>query len=287
MNLRTIAICLLLAATELPPALAQDTSPKSMPPEAQEAMRKGVIAAKSQDYLLAIRYFEAARKVAPYAPAPEIFFNLGLAESKLPGRELRSIAWFGCYLAVSPNAPYTAAIKEQIGQLEAKSRSNIEHLLAGLKQMASKVPTDDRLSDPVAIALGATKLTGVAAEEALHDVAILYARLERGEGQSEDSNDTGTRATDVVEVWTSWLESTDYDSDHGHGGLNTPPFIDFSGYLKSLSEGGQPLDRGPAHYWGRSNNDPEKIFYNVYCVAKIVIDRQLWTEKRIKEQLKR
>jgi len=83
-----------------------------LPPDAQEAMKNGIIAAKQQDYLLAARYFQDARKIAP--DSPEIFFNLGLAESKIPGRELRAIAWFGAYLASTTNAPNAAAVKDQI-----------------------------------------------------------------------------------------------------------------------------------------------------------------------------
>src|SRR5438034_5695252 len=101
MSLRTIAIIFLLVITA-GVALAQVAPPKALPPEAQEAISKGVIAAKQQDYLLAIRYFEEARKAAP--AATEIFYDLGLAESKIPGRELRAMAWFGAYLAANANA---------------------------------------------------------------------------------------------------------------------------------------------------------------------------------------
>jgi hypothetical protein len=37
-------------------------------PDAQQAINKGIIAANQQDYLLAIRYFEEARKIALDAP---------------------------------------------------------------------------------------------------------------------------------------------------------------------------------------------------------------------------
>jgi hypothetical protein len=67
-----------------------------LPPDAQEAMKKGIMAAKEQEWEIAIQSFQEARKTAPIAP--ELFYNLGLAESKMPGRELRAIAWFGAYL---------------------------------------------------------------------------------------------------------------------------------------------------------------------------------------------
>ena len=59
--------------------------------EAKEAIRKGLMAAGQKEWQLAIRYFNEAREKAPLAPEP--LFNLGLAESKIPGREIRSIAW--------------------------------------------------------------------------------------------------------------------------------------------------------------------------------------------------
>src|SRR5690348_16990201 len=71
-----------------------------LPPGAQEAFDKGVMAAKQQEWEIAIQSFQEARKTAP--DAPELFYNLGLAESKLPGRELRAIAWLGAYQAASP-----------------------------------------------------------------------------------------------------------------------------------------------------------------------------------------
>src|ERR1700680_2759880 len=126
-QLRLLA-CLLCFSFAIPyGALAQTTAPATLAPEAQAAVDKGVWAAKQQDFLLAIRCFQDARKVAPQAP--EVFYDLGLAESKIPGRELRAIAWFGAYLATTPNAPNAVAVKEQIDILDVKSQSNIDRLL--------------------------------------------------------------------------------------------------------------------------------------------------------------
>lgn len=104
----------------------------ALPPAAQEAIDKGVLAAKLPDYPLAIRYFEEARKIAPDSPA--IYFNLGLAESKIPGRELRAICWFSAYLAADPKSVNAASVKEQIQILEIKSQSNVSHLIQNLQE---------------------------------------------------------------------------------------------------------------------------------------------------------
>src|ERR1700694_2138823 len=84
-------------------AYAAASTSDPFPPAAQEALNKGIIAAKLPDYLLAIHYFEEARKIATKAPV--IYLNMGLAESRIPGRELRAIAWFGAYLAANHDAP--------------------------------------------------------------------------------------------------------------------------------------------------------------------------------------
>jgi uncharacterized protein (TIGR03067 family) len=133
-----------------------------LPPDAQEAMKKGIIAAKQQDYLLAIRYFQDAQKIAP--DAPEIFFNLGLAESKIPGRELRAIAWFGAYLCAAPNAPNAAAVKDQIDALDIKDQSNLSHLIQSLQDsvVVNQAPHHDN-----DLPMWATHLT---------DIAELWAR---------------------------------------------------------------------------------------------------------------
>ncbi len=123
-------------------ALAQTTTPAPLPSAAQEALGKGIIAAKVPDYLLAIRYFEEARKIAPEAPL--IYLNLGLAESKIPGRELRAIAWFGAYLAADPDAPNAAAVKEQFAALDEKNQTTVSRLLTTVQDAADKIVGDSR-----------------------------------------------------------------------------------------------------------------------------------------------
>jgi hypothetical protein len=49
------------------PGSAQASAPGPLPPAAQAAFDKGIVAAGIPDYPLAIRYFEEARKAAPDA----------------------------------------------------------------------------------------------------------------------------------------------------------------------------------------------------------------------------
>lgn len=127
-------IFLLTIAPNIGWGQAKAPTPAPLPPAAQEAVDKGIIAAKVPDYLLAIRFFEEARKLAPDAPI--IYLNLGLAESRIPSRELRAMAWFGAYLAAYPDAPNAAAVREQIAVLDVRNQSNLSRLIKSLQNAA-------------------------------------------------------------------------------------------------------------------------------------------------------
>ena len=64
-SLRPLMVAVCLGFAQPFAALAQTNAPAPLPPAAQEALNKGIIAAKVPDYPLAIRYFEEARKIAP------------------------------------------------------------------------------------------------------------------------------------------------------------------------------------------------------------------------------
>jgi hypothetical protein len=112
-----------------------------LPPDAQSAVKNGIIAAQQQDYLLALRYFQEARKIDP--DAPEIYGDLGMAESKIPGRELRAIVWFGAYLAANPNAANAAAVRDEMERLDVKSQSNLSHLIQTAQDAALLIPYEN------------------------------------------------------------------------------------------------------------------------------------------------
>ena len=136
---RSLAVALAaVALTTIPaPSLAE------VPPAAQPAFNKGVLAAKQQDWRLAEIRFQEARRSAP--DAPELLYNLGLTESKMPGRELRAIAWFGAYLAANPTATNAIAVNSLIDQLQVKSESNIVQLITTMQKAASQLPS---MGDP-------------------------------------------------------------------------------------------------------------------------------------------
>jgi hypothetical protein len=111
--------------------------------EAAQALDRGLRAAKQQDWALAVRYFEEARKTAP--TAPQILFNLGLAESKMAGRELRAIAWLRAYQLADPRAENARQVQDLTADLEIKVESSMGKLVALAKQSAEQMRGDDRL----------------------------------------------------------------------------------------------------------------------------------------------
>lgn len=59
-----------------------------------------------------------------------MYYNLGLAESKVPGRELRAIAWFGVYFSEDASAPNAAAVNEQMTELSARNKRTLERVIS-------------------------------------------------------------------------------------------------------------------------------------------------------------
>lgn len=186
-------------------ANAAAASPAPLPSTAQQALDKGIIAAKVPDYLLAIRFFEEARKIAPQAPV--IYLNLGIAESKIPGRELRAIAWFGAYLAAFPDAPNAAAVKEQITVLDVRHQSTLSRLLETVQNAVSKIPGRRGIRDyefesnfeKIAIALArAGNIAAAQKEDALFkdsDSFKLNVQIAIANAQAEAGDISGAKAT--------------------------------------------------------------------------------------------
>jgi hypothetical protein len=334
-------------------AWAQGTIPAPLPPAAQEALDKGIIAAKVPDYLLAIRLFDDARKLAPQAPI--IYLNLGLAESRIPGRELRAIAWFGAYLTALPAAPNAAAVKEQIAALDVRNQSNVSRLLqsaqdaanqmlgnqktlslgdvatlwakagdskaalkiaerletvykdaaerdvseaqakggdlAGAKETADLIQMADFKSDAqIRIAgaqieagdgMGAQNTLAFAQQSADHieDRAqksstqkhIAEIQIKAGDGMGARSTLTSARSASQLALKVSdWLTKLD-DGSNSYCPLNTEPFLDLAGYLKSLPPSSNPRD----------------VFKSLQETANTIVNAQIVIHQMLKRQAKR
>jgi hypothetical protein len=137
-----LLIALLFLAVSLPIiSLAQTTNESTLSPKAQAAVKKGLDAAKQQEWNVAIRYFSEARQAAPDSPVPLI--NLGLAESQLPGHELRAICWFEAYLILVPTVVNAPAVRQQISNLETRAEGNADKIIEMLKVLMGQMPSSD------------------------------------------------------------------------------------------------------------------------------------------------
>ena len=294
---------LLLLVTE--PLRAQ------LPPAAQEALDKGIIAAKVPDYLLAIRFFEEARKAAPQAPV--IYLNLGLAESRIPGRELRAIAWFGAYLAAYPDAQNAAAVKEQIAVLDVRNQSNVSRLIKAVQDAASQLPATDYRDGlffvngslpPVAIlwAEAGDIKAALKVAELLEDRNNIKGGAQRdiGKAQAKSGDIVGAQKTadliqnasyksevqaaiagalaktqptsQTVVTASDWLQDClDNAIPYAYCPLNTALFLDQAGYLKSLS----PSD------------NPKRVFYDLHKTAETIVRAQKFVHQMLKQQARR
>ena len=108
---------------------------------ADEALDEGLAAARQQQWAVAIRHFLKAQNARP--TAPEVLFNLGLAESKVPGRALRAMAWLQAYLLAAPNAANAEAVRTEIANLKVRVEGAIEKLVAQAKQQAGQFSGDN------------------------------------------------------------------------------------------------------------------------------------------------
>lgn len=115
-------ILLALAASSV---FAQPSTP--LPPAAEQALRRGVVATQQESWPLAIRYFTEAQQLSPGHPS--VLFNLGLAHAKA-GHELLGAVWLRSYLAVAPTAPNAANVRQEIDRLEVAIEVKAEQVVA-------------------------------------------------------------------------------------------------------------------------------------------------------------
>lgn len=178
-----------------------------VPPEAQPAFDKGVLAAKQQEWDVALQSFKDARKIAP--TAPEIYYNLGLTESKIPGRELRAIAWLTAYLAAEPTTPNATAVIREIDSLDIKSQSNLIRLvndaanrenMAQVLQILASISSDRREAEADVI-YADLNLAKAQADvgNSLAEVAMVKAAAEAVTSETINTADTSDTVGDIAE----------------------------------------------------------------------------------------
>jgi hypothetical protein len=118
----------------------------ALPPNVQEIVDEGILATRREDWAQAANRFEMARKLAPTAPS--VLLNLGLAESKIPGRELISIAWLRAYLSSMSNPPKSKKVLAQIADLELRFKNVTNKLLQTAMDLAVQFPPESDFLGP-------------------------------------------------------------------------------------------------------------------------------------------
>ncbi len=263
-----------------PFAAHAQTAPAPLPPAAQEALDKGIIAAKVPDYLLAIRYFEEARKLAPEAPV--VLLNLGLAESRIPSRELRAIVWCAAYLAAYPGAPNAAAVKDQIAMLEVRNQSNVSRLIKTVQDAASQAAANSKGKNlcfvaklwaevgDIPAAVSAVDLIGTTT--VTDDIYVCRERARDAIADARAAKAPTPHSQEPVKPWM-WLEELDGEVFAPTDMVRTPhtaflsagPYVDLAGYLKSLP----PSD------------DPQSVFRSLYDTAVELVSGQAHIHGRL------
>ena len=107
-------------------------------------MNRGLAAVQQQHYKSAYRYFLDAQKISP--DASQVWFNLGLAASKIPGHEFRAIAWLKAYLLANPNVKNAEAIRGANARLEAAYEWRSRKVIEALEPIAKLIVDNEKPS---------------------------------------------------------------------------------------------------------------------------------------------
>jgi hypothetical protein len=219
-------------------SIAAPPSRGAVPPAAQAAFDRGVMAARQQEWDVALQNLQAARVAAP--DAAEIFYNLGLVESKIPGRELRAIAWLGAYLTASPGATNAAAVKTYIAQLDIKSQGDT------LRMIRILAAEGDEIHPNSADGFTAKVLKMEFARRAAH----LFFRV----GDSEDALKTADGFDNAIDKYSLLEEYARFQAESG----------DFAGARQTLAT--MRANAGTGHW----TNDLNGQVYTGVDLAKLL-----------------
>ncbi len=141
---KTLIIAVVLMYALVAPYIARAAE---MTPQAKDVFEKGLAAAGQKEWSVAADNFNKAWKIHKQSkPEPEIVFNWGLAESKIPGRELRAVALFNLYLAIAgENAANREDVRKEKVLLEVREEARLKQLFAQAKKFVPQLQGSDDL----------------------------------------------------------------------------------------------------------------------------------------------
>jgi len=91
-----------------------------LPLAAQQALDAGIAFARTGDLDRALESLVVAGRLAPTSAL--VFFNRGIVEGRMSGRELRAVAWLAAALSAAPDAAMAPAARKEIVRLRDQSR---------------------------------------------------------------------------------------------------------------------------------------------------------------------
>lgn len=138
---RSRCFVLLGALLLLMPAVSTWAQADSSASKAQSFVEAGLTATKAQQYGEAIQQFTKAYQHDP--KRSDIWFNLGMAQARTPGHELRAMAWLKAYLLANPNASNASAINQQITLLQDSFESRMGKTLEELETFLPTAPISE------------------------------------------------------------------------------------------------------------------------------------------------
>ena len=146
----------------------------ALPPEAEDAFLRAEVAVEQEDWALAIKYFEQARRHSH--ENAEVLVRLALAHDTVGGRDVLAIAWYRAYLAATEGNPDAQELRTRVKKSIIKLETQIEVSCRGLIREARKAaghyempfqtmrvdPVTGKLSSPPASNEGLYQLIGMA-----------------------------------------------------------------------------------------------------------------------------
>ena len=121
--------CLLLLSS----IVFAETASTEFSSEAKGMLDRGMAAAKQQEWVMAVNYFNKAQKLS--ANRPEVLFNLALANDKAGDRELIALAWYRAYLASTPDAANAKQILDRTVALEIAYEAKVRKMIRRVQQI--------------------------------------------------------------------------------------------------------------------------------------------------------
>jgi hypothetical protein len=196
-----LASGLTLAFLLLLPASAQ------MSPEAQKDYKQGMAAAEQQSWDQAIADFTAAQKLSEEEPS--VLYALGLAHDKAE-HDLIGAAWFKAYLAVAPNAPDAADVRNEITRLEQSNTAKMKMIFTASLEAARQIPWDDlrwyRLKEIAYRQAGAGLIDdALATEQEAYSLALTIP-ANRQDAPGKPHVDIEDRSQVQSSMWQSYID---------------------------------------------------------------------------------